>query len=61
MNSKVILSLGIANELVKRGNRVIEIKPSTKAKGNAAFVFEVTAKFTADLAEVAEARGIVIK
>ncbi|MCM3732365.1 hypothetical protein M3196_11900 [Fictibacillus nanhaiensis] len=55
---KVILSMAIANELLTKGYRIVEIKPSTKHRGKAAFVFEVCGNFIADLSEIADARGI---
>lgn len=58
MERKVILSLHLANELLTRGFRIIEVKPSTKYKGKAVFIFEATIKFNEELTKIAEQRGI---
>lgn len=55
---KVILSMAIANELIQKGYRIVEIKPSTKYRGKAAFVFETCEQFYADLREIGASRGI---
>jgi hypothetical protein len=58
MQRKVILSLHIANELVQRGFPIIEVKPSTRVQGRAAFIFEKTPKFCVVLAEISHRKGI---
>ncbi|MEK4801032.1 hypothetical protein MHI02_05665 [Oceanobacillus sp. FSL K6-0118] len=55
---KVILSLQIANDLIQRGFSVVEVKPSTKIRGNAAFVFELTQEFSKALTEISESRRL---
>jgi len=49
---KCILSLFVANELIKRGFNVVEVKPSTKKRGNAVFLFENTQDFKFELAKI---------
>lgn len=51
---KAILNLHTANELIKRGFKVVEVKPSTKIRGRAAFFFEVSPKFEAALRELSK-------
>ncbi|WP_272031210.1 hypothetical protein [Oceanobacillus kimchii] len=51
---KVILSLRVADALIKQGFRVIEVRPSTKVRGNAAFVFELTPEFSRALSSIHE-------
>lgn len=58
--TKVILSLHVANELIQQGFSVIEVKPSTKVKGNAAFVFESTSEFNQELAKISRQRNVKI-
>ncbi|CAN7225146.1 hypothetical protein [Rossellomorea sp. LjRoot5] len=58
MKRKVILSLHIANELVQRGFPIIELKPSTKIQGRAAFIFELTPKLSEVLTEISKRKGI---
>ncbi|MCM3093832.1 MULTISPECIES: hypothetical protein [unclassified Cytobacillus] len=55
---KVILSLHIANELVQLGFPIIEVKPSTRVKGRAAFIFALTPAFSEALAEISKRRNI---
>lgn len=43
--NKVVLSLHVADELIRRGFNVIRVKPSTTRKGFAAFIFENTPEF----------------
>lgn len=42
---RVVLSLNIANELIKRGFQVVQLKPSTSKRGHAAFLFDNTHDF----------------
>ncbi|WP_419893601.1 hypothetical protein [Oceanobacillus kimchii] len=51
---KVILSLRVADALIKQGFQVIEVRPSTKVRGNAAFVFELTPEFSRALGDIHE-------
>ena len=55
---KVILSLHIANTLIQRGFEVIEVKPSTRVRGRAAFVFKLTPEFSEELRKLSEEKGI---
>lgn len=54
MERKVILNLRIANELINKGFRVIEAKPSTKVKGKVAFIFEANPEFSKALTELSK-------
>lgn len=58
MKTKIILSLHIADELIKKGFPVIEVKPSRKVRGRVAFVFELTPEFDAALTEISGRRKI---
>ncbi|EQB35258.1 hypothetical protein M948_19350 [Virgibacillus sp. CM-4] len=49
---KVILSLRVADALIKQGFQVIEVRPSTKVRGNAAFIFELTPEFSKALGNI---------
>jgi hypothetical protein len=49
MTRKVILNLRIANELVKQGFTIVDVKPSNRIQGGAAFIFEVTPAFNRPL------------
>lgn len=42
---KVILNIYMANKLIKEGLQVVEVKPSSRVRGRAAFIFEDTAEF----------------
>jgi len=48
---KVILNIFMANQLIKAGFEVIEVKPSTRLKGRAAFIFEDNREFQRALRE----------
>ncbi|ARI78240.1 DUF5659 domain-containing protein [Halobacillus mangrovi] len=58
MERKVIMSLHLANELLTKGFRIIEVKPSTRYKGKAVFIFEATCEFKEELTEIAIRKGI---
>lgn len=55
---KVILSMNIANDLIRKGFPIIEVKPSNRYRGKAAFIFENTPEFTKALAEISESKGL---
>lgn len=55
---KIILSVHIADDLIKRGFKVVEVKPSTKIRGRAAFIFELTPEFEKALSEISKHRHI---
>ncbi|HWO74378.1 MAG TPA: hypothetical protein VNM69_00515 [Bacillus sp. (in: firmicutes)] len=54
MERKIVLNIRVADELLRRGHTVISVKPSTKVKGRAAFVFKVTPEFERDLTELSK-------
>lgn len=54
MQRKVVLNIQVADKLLKRGHSLIEVKPSTKVKGRAAFVFERTPEFDRDLWDISK-------
>lgn|GEM_PF-1970579 len=55
---KVILSMTIANELVDKGFLIKKVKPSTRYRGKAAFLFEKTPELSRVLTEIEKDRGI---
>lgn len=52
MNCKTILNIHMADKLIKRGFKVVEVKPSSKFRGRAAFLFENTPEFQKALKEL---------
>lgn len=58
MNHKVILSMEIANELLERGFTIVKVRPSTRYRGKAAFIFEMSPTLDHVLMEIEERRGI---
>lgn len=50
MQIKRIMSLGVAQELVARGHRVVEIKRSSREEGRLIFGFEDTESLRKDFA-----------
>lgn len=52
-SEKVIVSLHVADELIRQGFPVIKVKPSTARKGFAAFIFEDTPEFQIAFNEIA--------
>ncbi|WP_411953590.1 hypothetical protein ACKXGF_09965 [Alkalibacillus sp. S2W] len=55
---KVILSIKIANDLIQQGFSVIEVKPSNRYQGKAAFIFKVTPALNEALLEISKQRKI---
>ncbi|MFD2923880.1 DUF5659 domain-containing protein [Halobacillus naozhouensis] len=51
---KVILNVHVANRLIKKGFSVIEVKPSTRVKGRAVFIFQNTPEFSEALKDITE-------
>jgi len=54
MVTKCILNIRIADELVKRGFRIISVKPSSKIRGRAVFAFEDTKEFQEAFEEITQ-------
>lgn len=54
MRMKHIVSLGVAQALVAKGHRIVEIKTSSRVDGRIVFSFEDTADLRKDF-------GIIIK
>ncbi len=48
----------IANELVDKGFLIKKVKPSTRYRGKAAFLFEKTPELSRVLTEIEKDRGI---
>lgn len=55
---KVILNLHVADELIKKGFRVVEVKPSTKLQGRTAFLFNRTPEFETALSSLSNRRKV---
>lgn len=51
-NCKVVLNLHVADELIKRGFPVKEIKASTKIRGRAVFIFDRVKGFDRNFSEI---------
>jgi len=49
---KVILNVHVADKLIQRGFQVIEVKPSTKVRGRAVFIFNNTPEFSAAMQDI---------
>jgi len=49
---KVILNVHVADKLIKRGFQVIEVKPSTKVRGRAVFIFNNTPEFSEAMQDI---------
>lgn len=47
---KVILNVNMANRLIGAGFNVVEVKPSSRLQGKAAFIFELNPEFDAAMA-----------
>lgn len=52
MEVKPIFNGYIAKQLVKKGNRIVDLQPDKKRQDATVFYFEVTDKFTSDLMEL---------
>ena len=52
METKPIFNGYTAKQLVKRGNRIVDLQPDKKMRDATVFYFEVTEKFINDLKEL---------
>lgn len=50
--AKTIFTASIARQLLKKGNKIIDIKPYRDAKGRTIFVFDATEQFFKDFEEI---------
>ena len=51
---KLIFNAGIAKSLIRRGNQLVDIKPSKEDPNKTVFVFLVNKKFNSDLASLSK-------
>ena len=52
MNTKPIFNSYIAKQLVKSGNKIIDIQPDKNKDGSVFFIFETSEKFWNDLKKI---------
>lgn len=50
---KAILNIHMADKLIKQGFKVVEVKPSSRIRGRAAFIFEDNASFQQAMKDLA--------